>query len=184
MLVKKLGLAAVLLSVGMSSAFAHAPRNKAYVGADVQWDHLSYKNDLRHSGVLKENFPAGSLFVGYRWCSFGAEFGGTYIGQKTYDTALGSLKQKGNNWYVDGLGYYDLSNNFAVKGLVGVGYLTTKFSGNGANDNKHRFGARVGLGGEYYFNNCWSSALMYKFQTGNSAVKYVNAVALSVAYHF
>jgi opacity protein-like surface antigen len=211
MLNKKIGLVALILSLGVSSAFAHthAPKDKWYVGADVQGNKMNVDSDMErittNGTSFKDSLAGVSVFGGYRWDCLGAELGFTYLSKVNYTgtlvsggTTLGavSLSQKNYNAYIDGAYYYPLLSNLDLKAILGVGYLTTRFSGtpvinsngtitaaNGTTSFR-KLGVRAGLGLQYYFSECVSSSLTYRYQTGNQFYKNMQTVALGVAYHF
>jgi opacity protein-like surface antigen len=210
MLNKKLGLAAVILSLSVSSAFAtHAPKDKWYVGVDVQGNKMNLESSMERVQVngsnLKNNLAGFSLLGGYRWDCLGAEVGATYLTKKDYNGVVrsgstivnsASLSQKNYNFYVDGAYYYPLLPQLDIKAILGLGYLTTKFSGspivnnNGTitagngSESYHKLGVRAGVGLQYYISNCVSANISYKYQTGNKIYKNMNTYALGVAYHF
>ena len=189
---KKIGSIVAILGLFLSSsAFANAPKNKSYVGLDVEWNHYSYKDSTKKTAKFfsnnklpKSNLPGIGVFGGYRWDCLGAEIGVNGSKMSKFKSNAGaSVTQKNYNVYLDGNYYHALTQNLDLKALVGMGYLTSKFTGS-AKDSSSKIGARAGAGVEYYFTKNVSSSLMYKFQTGNKFVKNLQNVALGVAYHF
>ncbi len=117
--------------VGMSSAYAVAPKDKVFVGLDVQAVQLTLDPDLERwtmngSTSFIENSLAGvSLFGGYRWQKWAFEIGVTGMSEETYTGSARSgtttvlnanLKQKNYNSYLDALYFYPVSENLEIKG--------------------------------------------------------------------
>lgn len=170
MLSRKIVLFIASLTLCSSFAFADCdtkePKNKFYVGGEYQYVNISPTANYS----LTHNQSGLTVFGGYRWDELGAEVG--------Y-----SLNY---NAYIDGIYYYKIAKNLDLKALAGLGMtsVTLNYYQFGYNVKSHSLGIRLGLGGEYYFNQRWSSSLTYKFQTSASPIKYLQTVGLGVAYHF
>ena len=206
--IKQVALAVVIASLSVSSVYAHAPREKTFIGVDLQANRLPTKSNLAADFSLvnkaKKNPGGVSIFAGHRWQDFGAELGFTYMGYHKETgvlsngnvTLTGSEKLTNSNIYLDGNYYFAISPEFDLKALVGIGYLRTRVDlngklvvngvtvANGSDKNTaSRAGIRVGLGGQYYFTNHFSSSLMLKYQAGNKVYKNMKTLALGFAYH-
>ncbi len=210
-IIKTLGVATLIAALGMSSAYAVAPTDRVFVGLDIQAVELGLDKDVERwtmdgsNSFLKTNLTGASIFGGYRWQQLAFEIGITGIRQVKYvgsaqsgSTTIvnASLDQKNYNTYLDVLYFYPLASNIELKGLVGLGVLTSEFEGNisvsdsgdiasvSGSSSESRAGLRLGLGAQYNFTNHWSTSLMYKYQWGNDYFKSMQALALGVAYSF
>jgi opacity protein-like surface antigen len=209
MFIKKLAVAAVIATLGVSTAFARAPKQKAYLGVDLQGNRLTLANGLERlkdngSEFFKTKRSGVSAFAGYRWDELGLELGYTFIHYTKYtgiytdgrSSVTGELSQLDQNVYLDAIYYYPLTNDLDLKALLGVGSLMTTFKGSlTVNDSgfiargsdshtESKAGIRVGLGAQYYFTDSFSSNLMLKFQTGNDIYKHMTTLGLGFAVHF
>lgn len=175
----------ILISV-FSSAHADDMQSdticdKCFIGLSVQ------ENMYTIYGV-----PGVSLFAGYRWDKLGIELGYTKLMNETWDDDLTFMSQ---NIYLDGLGFYPLSQCFELKGLIGVGLFSTKTKNGGSwaitqtiwpnKSTERSVGFRAGVGIQYRINDCLAADLMYKFQTNcNVLIGYMSIYSLGLSYHF
>lgn len=191
-----------------SAVHAVAPINRWGVGVDAQGNYLVLDSELEgltvNGSQIKNTLSGYSIFANYRWINFGAELGYTYLNPNNYvglvrsygvSYPIATLNIKNYNIYADGQYYYPLNHNFELKGLLGLGVLTTKTTGSavvndngridiGENDSSDSsLGVRIGAGVQYNFTDDFSMAVTYKLQTGNGYFKYINIYAISATCH-
>lgn len=188
---------AFLYSVGLltlaGSCFANAPHNKYYVGGDIQGIFL------KPEFIINNNSRLGvSGFAGYRWENIGLELGLTGIQNANYTinnltNGSGTSSVKAFNIYLDTQFYKQIASQLELKGLVGLGALSSKtdlvlynsrnllysYESTGVDIN-----LRLGAGLQYNISNHWNTSLMYKYQFIADTLSNMQTVALSLAYVF
>jgi hypothetical protein len=154
MFVKKLGIAAVLLSIGISTAYAHTTHHhseKFYFGGDIQGNKFGVKSPVKNAfspNSFKTDLAGASLFVGYKCENLGAELGYTWFRRVNYKGTMTTrpsgvvvtnnsnlFKQLNNNIYLDGIYYYPMNDMLDLKASLGVGALNSKLKGNAVTIN-------------------------------------------------
>lgn len=185
-----------------------------YVGVEAQYNHYkSVKqvttpqnvqlNVVNNKPLFGKSGSGLGVFAGSRFTeNLGLELGYTALtGAKfkldnpAFQTS--SLKTKSHNLHVDALGFIPMSSEVDIIAAVGLGRLSTKFSGDiqqvvagvlGAKQNlsmkSRKTGLRLGLGAQYKFNENVGIRFMARHQKGNQFVKKVNSAGVSLFYQF
>lgn len=141
----------LILAICSTVVNARAPINKWFVGGDISYNNISYKNNLTvpivAGGTLtyllddtSHGFTGIGLFAGYRWTKFGFEFGYDILPSFNFypnNVSIGGLTNANAQLKQDNaVLYFDVTYNaclfkdLELKALVGVGSLINKFHSN------------------------------------------------------
>lgn len=171
-----LGLLLALLFANVVQA--NETHNKWFLGADggLLW----------YSGY---EVLAASIYGGYRWQQLGLVAGYTKPFTNNLNTGSGGapwVVNNSQNIYIDGMGFYRISNKLEFLGRIGFGYFKAKIEPLGAyNDWSYRSGgARVGLGMLYLLSERVQAGAFYVLQTTNSNFPSVlNLAGVNITYY-
>lgn len=205
---KILSIMALSTALLSPAVFAAHTQNPWGVGMDFQTNSLVLDQDLEaltvNGSQIKDRLFGVSLFANYRWSQYGAELGFTRLSTVKYSGYVSSygttypiatLNVENYNVYIDGQYFYPINSSFELKGLLGIGVLTTTTTGSaivngsgrlstGDNDSiDSKGGIRVGVGLQHYFTEDFSMDITYKLQTGNSFYSYINIFAVGLTCH-
>lgn len=187
-------LAMICCLVASTAQAAASLHHKPFAGLTIARSNYSLKDDMKpYSSVLDSgwNNSYGAV-VGYRWQQFGLQASAEVLHTQTPARIANvlQLKQRGENYAVDGLYFVQLCDRLELKSLAGVGLLVNhlNYNENSAASFKkhtHGFGARVGTGLQYQFTDHIIGDAMVKAQVpGNKLFKNVVGVSLGLGYVF
>lgn len=195
MSIKNKVIASVIGAAALVSGFANAMSmddSSFYVGADVGYGRWKYADEISNTAStngasLKKGKPSLGIILGGKFHeNFGAELGYTFIGKtKAIDVAAAQRTVKARNIYLDAIGYVPVDEKINFLGAVGVGKMRAKVSE--TSTKKDKAGIRLGVGGQYNFDNNLAARAMVRYQrTGSSGdvVKNRKQAELAVLYTF
>lgn len=205
-----IALSGTMLVSGLAVAEGLEFDPKVYLGAEVSGNRYNTSKNVKlndgttisrtdNKSLFGKNGAGISGFIGTRL--------NQYAGLEAGYTALSSLKATynnnglvtnssatANNAYVDAMGYLPIADQIDAIGSLGVGFLSTKVSGNynvtGTNitrpfsQKSTKAGVRVGAGLAYKFDECLSARFMVRYQQGNKHIKSIASAGLGIAYQF
>lgn len=180
----------LVLIIFVTNVTAKTPCNTFGLGIDLQANNLILNPNLlpqfTSHGNGSQNSTGYSIFADYRWKKFGAELGYTYIDSAAY----GGFNAYNNNYYLDGFYFYHLFDDVELKGMAGMGYLSSHMHGtrpNNISNNYNTVSLRVGLGLQNNFTEHFALGFMGKFQaSSNNNTQfywYMNTISLYALWY-
>lgn len=141
--------------------------------------------------------------LGYRFYTVGFRIGYSHSKKIEYSPTLydainnsemgrGTLSQRSDNLYIDGIYFYKYEKQSEFKFLLGTGCLWTQLKDQLTSGNYQGYyfsrsyspGLRVGIGSQYQLNSCLVIDIMFVSQfPGNKTFKYTTAATIGLAYY-
>ena len=161
------------------SGTAAAEDVRFYLGGDLGYNKHSYgatidaaQTAATTAGLtssVKKNVPTLGVLAGVKYCdNFGAELGYTFYKKAKVSVSDNTeFSVKVSNLHADLLGYLPVSNEVNLIGAVGLGRVNSKVDKDGtiiADQKVNKVGFRLGLGGEYKFDDCFAARAMVRYQ--------------------
>lgn len=158
---------------------------------------------LVNSSFMKSWNNGLAVNLGYRFYTLGLRIGYSHSKKIEYDATFydsiseaemgrGTLSQRSDNLYIDGIYFYKYENKSEFKFLLGAGCLWTQLKDQLTSGSYQGFyfsrsyspGLRVGIGSQYQINSCLVVDIMLVSQfPGNKTFKYTTAATLGLAYY-